>query len=89
MEQVGVETSANGVPDAFHNKYDSEGKGTSMASVGSDMITISENGMRSMYSDRVNLSHITSNQSLGEDNKVLQYIITKLVLNMAHISVVV
>ncbi|KAF8399600.1 hypothetical protein HHK36_015469 [Tetracentron sinense] len=49
--------------------YDSEGKGTSMASVGSGMISTSKSGMRSMYSDRVCLSHITSNPSLGEDNK--------------------
>ncbi|KAF8408394.1 hypothetical protein HHK36_007544 [Tetracentron sinense] len=48
--------------------FDSEGKGTSMASVGSGMISTSKSGMRSMYSDRVCLFHITSNPSLGEDN---------------------
>ncbi|XP_058180756.1 replication protein A 70 kDa DNA-binding subunit B [Rhododendron vialii] len=47
--------------------YDSEGKETSMASVGSGMITATNSGMRSMYSDRVLLSHITRNQSLGEE----------------------
>ncbi|XP_042449670.1 replication protein A 70 kDa DNA-binding subunit B-like [Zingiber officinale] len=47
--------------------YDSEGKGASMASVGSSMISSTKNGSRSMYSDRVFLSHITDNQSLGQD----------------------
>ncbi|KAJ4972807.1 hypothetical protein NE237_005981 [Protea cynaroides] len=48
--------------------YDSEGKGSSMASVGSGLISTTKTG-RSMYSDRVFVSHITSNPSLGEDNK--------------------
>ncbi|KAJ4767487.1 Replication protein A 70 kDa DNA-binding subunit A [Rhynchospora pubera] len=48
--------------------YDSEGKGASMASIGSDMVSPnSKNGARSMYSDRVFLSHITSDPSLGHD----------------------
>ncbi|KAI4343969.1 hypothetical protein L6164_011252 [Bauhinia variegata] len=47
--------------------YDSEGKGASMASVGSGLSSVSKNGMRSMYSDRVSVSQITSNPSLGED----------------------
>ncbi|KAI4335903.1 hypothetical protein L6164_014499 [Bauhinia variegata] len=47
--------------------YDSEGKGASMASVGSSLSLVSRNGIRSMYSDRVSLSHITSNPSLGDD----------------------
>ncbi|KAK9278587.1 hypothetical protein L1049_028159 [Liquidambar formosana] len=47
--------------------YDSEGKETSMASVGSGMSPSSKGGMQSMYSDRVRLSFITSNPSLGED----------------------
>lgn len=47
--------------------YDSEGKETSMASVGSGLSPSTKSGARSMYSDRVSLSHITSNPSLGED----------------------
>ncbi|KAK3029950.1 hypothetical protein RJ639_038178, partial [Escallonia herrerae] len=57
---------------AIHNvnavdRYDSEGKETSMASIGSGMSLSTKSGTRSMYSDRVSLSHITSNPSLGED----------------------
>lgn len=51
--------------------YDSEGKETSMSAIGSGMSTSANNGSRSMYSDRVSLSHITSNPSLGEE-KVLK-----------------
>ncbi|KAK9116008.1 hypothetical protein Sjap_014955 [Stephania japonica] len=48
--------------------YNSEGRGASMDSVGSGVISASpKNGLRSMYSDRVSLSHITSNPSLGEN----------------------
>lgn len=47
--------------------YDSEGKETAMASIGSVVSPISKIGFRSMYSDRVSLSHITSNPSLGDD----------------------
>ncbi|KAI4303759.1 hypothetical protein MLD38_039355 [Melastoma candidum] len=47
--------------------FDSEGKGTSMASVGSGLAASMRNGSRSMYSDRVLLHHLSSNQSLGED----------------------
>ncbi|XP_058070460.1 replication protein A 70 kDa DNA-binding subunit B [Magnolia sinica] len=48
--------------------YDSEGKGTSMASVGSSMVSGSSKvGARSMYSDRVFLSHIVSDPSMGQD----------------------
>ncbi|KAK3008680.1 hypothetical protein RJ639_014972 [Escallonia herrerae] len=50
--------------------YDSEGKETSMASIGSGMSLSTKSGTRSMYSDRVSLSHITSNPSLGEDKPV-------------------
>ncbi|XP_072980506.1 replication protein A 70 kDa DNA-binding subunit B-like [Typha angustifolia] len=51
--------------------YDSEGRGTSMASVGSDMaLPSSKSGLRSMYSDRVFLSQITSNPTLGQDKPV-------------------
>ncbi|XP_007037579.2 PREDICTED: replication protein A 70 kDa DNA-binding subunit B [Theobroma cacao] len=46
--------------------YDSEGKGSSMASVGSGL-SPSKSGARSMYTDRVSLSHITGNPSLGEE----------------------
>ncbi|KAL1191385.1 Replication protein A 70 kDa DNA-binding subunit B [Cardamine amara subsp. amara] len=51
--------------------YDSEGKETSMSAIGSGMNFSANNGSRSMYSDRVCLSHITSNPSLGEE-KVLK-----------------
>uniref|UniRef100_A0A0E0KAH9 Replication protein A subunit n=1 Tax=Oryza punctata TaxID=4537 RepID=A0A0E0KAH9_ORYPU len=50
--------------------YDSEGKGTSMASIGSDMGASRVGGARSMYSDRVFLSHITSDPNLGQDKPV-------------------
>ncbi|CAN6470194.1 unnamed protein product [Victoria cruziana] len=46
--------------------YDSEGKQSSMASIGSGMIS-SKSGSRSMYSDRVFLSHIVGDTSLGQD----------------------
>ena len=54
------------------NRYDSEGKDAAMASVGSGSSPASKNGNRSVYSDRVSLSHITSNPSLGEDKVYLQ-----------------
>ncbi|KAK4779372.1 hypothetical protein SAY86_006900 [Trapa natans] len=47
--------------------FDSEGKGTSMESVGSGVVSSARGGARSMYSDRVSISHITSNPSMGED----------------------
>ncbi|XP_039116942.1 replication protein A 70 kDa DNA-binding subunit B-like [Dioscorea cayenensis subsp. rotundata] len=50
--------------------FDSEGKGTSMASVGSGFSALSKNGAKSMYSDRVLLSHITNDQTLGQDKPV-------------------
>ncbi|XP_075660812.1 replication protein A 70 kDa DNA-binding subunit B [Castanea sativa] len=50
--------------------YDSEGKESSMASVGSGMSPSSKSGSRSMYSDRVSLSHILKNPSLGEEKPV-------------------
>ncbi|VVB17558.1 unnamed protein product [Arabis nemorensis] len=50
--------------------YDSEGKETSMSSIGSGMSPSAKNGSRSMYTDRVVLSHITSNPSLGEEKPV-------------------
>nr|CAD1837939.1 unnamed protein product [Ananas comosus var. bracteatus] len=50
--------------------YDSEGKGASMASVGSDIVSSSRTGLRSMYSDRVFLSQITNDPSLGQDKPV-------------------
>jgi hypothetical protein len=64
-------------------RYDSEGKETSMASVGSGLSPSTKSGARSMYSDRVSLSHITSNPSLGEDKvykslalcKILWYVV--------------
>ncbi|CDY23091.1 BnaC07g30960D [Brassica napus] len=50
--------------------YDSEGKETSMSSIGSGMSPSAKNGSWSMYADRVPLSQITSNPSLGEDKPV-------------------
>uniref|UniRef100_A0A2N9HEW6 Replication protein A subunit n=1 Tax=Fagus sylvatica TaxID=28930 RepID=A0A2N9HEW6_FAGSY len=50
--------------------YDSEGKESSLASVSSGMSPSSKSGSRSMYSDRVLLSHITKNPSLGDDKPV-------------------
>ncbi|KAB1216835.1 Replication protein A 70 kDa DNA-binding subunit B [Morella rubra] len=50
--------------------YDSEGKESSMASVGSGMSPSLTSGSRSMYSDRVSVSHITNNPSLGGDKPV-------------------
>ncbi|RVW25205.1 Replication protein A 70 kDa DNA-binding subunit B [Vitis vinifera] len=42
-------------------------QGASMASIGSDISPSSKGGVRSMYYDRVSLSHVTSNPYLGED----------------------
>jgi replication factor A1 len=54
-------------------RYDSEGKGASLASICSDMVSPgTKSGARSMYSDRVFLSHITSDPTLGYD-KVHHY----------------
>ncbi|PSR89117.1 Replication protein A DNA-binding subunit D like [Actinidia chinensis var. chinensis] len=50
--------------------YDAEGKEASLASVGAGMTPTTNSGGRSMYSDRVLLSHITGNPSLGEDKPV-------------------
>uniref|UniRef100_A0A0A9DGQ9 Replication factor A C-terminal domain-containing protein n=1 Tax=Arundo donax TaxID=35708 RepID=A0A0A9DGQ9_ARUDO len=50
--------------------YDSEGKGTSMAPIGADMGASRTGGLKSMYSDRVFLSHITSDPTLGQDKPV-------------------
>ncbi|XP_028753789.1 replication protein A 70 kDa DNA-binding subunit B [Neltuma alba] len=46
--------------------YESEGKDAPMASIGSSA-SVTKNGMRSVYSDRISLAQITSNKSLGED----------------------
>lgn len=51
-------------------RYDSEGKGTALLSIGSDMSPSTTSGARSMYSDRVTLSFIASNPSLGEDKVI-------------------
>jgi len=51
------------------HRYEYEGKDAAMDAVGSGSSPTSNNGIRSVYSDRVPLSHITSNQSLG-DTKV-------------------
>ena len=69
----------------FVGRYDSEGKDTSMASVGSGLSPMSKNGARSMYSDRVSLSHITSNPSLGEDKVIIQ-LLTECISFVLHPS---
>lgn len=48
-------------------RFDSEGKSASMESVGSGVVSLGRGGARSMYSDRVFISHITGNPSIGED----------------------
>ncbi|PWA96587.1 replication factor-A protein [Artemisia annua] len=50
--------------------YASEGKETSLETVGASLSPSMRNGGRSMYTDRVTLDHITSNPSLGEDKPV-------------------
>ncbi|MED6145034.1 Replication protein A 70 kDa DNA-binding subunit B [Stylosanthes scabra] len=57
------------IPEAkkLRSWYDSEGKDAKLASLGSGSSPSSNNGSRSVYSDRVSLSYIVSNQSLGED----------------------
>ncbi|KDP31353.1 hypothetical protein JCGZ_11729 [Jatropha curcas] len=57
------------IPDSnkLRSWYDSEGKEASMSSVGSGLSPSTKSGARSMYSDRVTISHITSNPSLGSD----------------------
>ncbi|RCV45907.1 hypothetical protein SETIT_9G491000v2 [Setaria italica] len=50
--------------------YDNEGKGTSMAPIGADMGAARAGGLRSMYSDRVFLSHITSDPNMGQEKPV-------------------
>ncbi|GMY15506.1 replication protein A 70 kDa DNA-binding subunit B [Fagus crenata] len=59
------------IPEAkkLRSWYDSEGKESSLASVSSGMSPTSKSGLRSMYSDRVLLSHITKNPSLGDDKE--------------------
>jgi len=47
------------------NRYDSKGKGISMAPVGAGVSR--SGGSRSMYSDRVFLSHITCDPTLSQD----------------------
>ncbi|GKV35512.1 hypothetical protein SLEP1_g43770 [Rubroshorea leprosula] len=57
------------IPEAkrLRTWYESEGKGTTMASISAGLSPSFKTGARSMYSDRVALSHITGNPSLGED----------------------
>ncbi|TVU47936.1 hypothetical protein EJB05_07554 [Eragrostis curvula] len=50
--------------------YESEGKEASMAPVGADMGASRAGGLRSMYSDRVFLSQITSDPTMGQDKPV-------------------
>ena len=53
------------------DRYDSEGKESSMASVSSGMSPSSKSGSSSMYSDRVSLSHILKNPSFGEEKVII------------------
>lgn len=53
-------------------RYESEGKDTSLAAIGSGLSPSTNGGARSMYSDRVSLAHVTSNPSLGEDKVPIQ-----------------
>ncbi|XP_054807507.1 replication protein A 70 kDa DNA-binding subunit B [Prosopis cineraria] len=57
------------IPEAkkLRSWYESEGKDASLASMSSGTSSVSSNGMRSVFSDRVSLFHITSRPSLGED----------------------
>ncbi|KAJ1387138.1 hypothetical protein SESBI_40216 [Sesbania bispinosa] len=57
------------IPEAkkLRSWYDVEGKDATMASVGSGSSPSSNNASRSVYSDRVSISHITTNPSLGND----------------------
>ncbi|XP_020700533.1 replication protein A 70 kDa DNA-binding subunit B [Dendrobium catenatum] len=51
--------------------YDSKGKDVTMAPIASTLSSIStKTGQRSMYSDRVYLSHITNDQTLGQEKPV-------------------
>lgn len=67
--------------DLLLYRYDSEGKDTSLAAIGSGMSPSNMNGARSMYSDRVSLSHITSNPSLGEDKVYIWYLNTFILID--------
>ncbi|KAJ1421814.1 hypothetical protein SESBI_13452 [Sesbania bispinosa] len=60
------------IPEAkkLRSWYDVEGKDAAMASVGSGSSPSSNNASRSVYSDRVSISHITTNPSLGSDKPV-------------------
>ncbi|KAI3957751.1 hypothetical protein MKX01_007582 [Papaver californicum] len=57
------------VPEAkkLQSWYASEGKATSMTSIGAGLTNSTKGGARSFYSDRVSVSHITSNSSLGAE----------------------
>jgi replication factor A1 len=49
------------------NRYDSEGKDTSLAPIGAEMGAARAGGFKSTYSDRVFLSHITSDPAMGQE----------------------
>ncbi|NP_001384500.1 Replication protein A 70 kDa DNA-binding subunit B [Zea mays] len=50
--------------------YDSEGKDTSLAPIGAEMGAARAGGFKSTYSDRVFLSHITSDPAMGQEKPV-------------------
>lgn len=58
------------------NRYDSEGKGASLAPIGAEMGATRAGSLKSMYSDRVFLSHITSDPTMGQE-KVQSWMLTK------------
>ncbi|GAA0160648.1 DNA metabolism protein [Lithospermum erythrorhizon] len=49
--------------------YNSEGKDTSLDSVGAGLATLGKGGAQSYFTDRVFISHIIKNPSLGDDRK--------------------
>jgi replication factor A1 len=49
------------------NRYDSEGKDTSLAPISAEAGATRAGGFKSMYSDRVFLSHITSDPAMGQE----------------------
>ncbi|KAE8711819.1 Replication protein A 70 kDa DNA-binding subunit B [Hibiscus syriacus] len=60
------------IPEAkkLRSWYDMEGKVSSMANIGMGLSPSSRTGARSMYTDRVSLSHITGDPSLGDGKPV-------------------
>jgi replication factor A1 len=49
------------------NRYDSEGKDTSLVPISAEAGATRAGGFKSMYFDRVFLSYITSNPAMGQE----------------------